>query len=155
MPNIILENGNHLRTTQCFANEAYGLESLLFYLPLNYNKSQVFLILKDTQGLYEIVELKKMKKEQNHVIYQVAINQNIRVTNDLMNLAILIFNADGSYLFSEDILMNITVDKYIIAKQINLVQQIGVQVQDYYKKIIALTEENKKIYNDMKGDHLS
>ena len=69
MPNIILENGNHLRTTQCFANETYGLESLLFYLPLNYNKSQVFLILKNTQGLCEIVELKKIKKEQNHVIY--------------------------------------------------------------------------------------
>jgi hypothetical protein len=39
MPNIIFESGSHLRTTQCSANETYGVESLLFYIPNCYDKS--------------------------------------------------------------------------------------------------------------------
>lgn len=151
MPNIIFENGSHLRTTQCSASETYGIESLLFYIPNSYDKSQIFLMLKNNQGLYEIVELTKVKRDKNHMVYQIAVNQNLRVSNDLMNLAILILNADGTYSFSDEIALNLTTNRYVLAKQVFIAQQVGAQVQEHYKKIVALTEENKKIYDYMKG----
>lgn len=154
MPNIIFEDGGHLRTTQCSASETYGVESLQFYLPLQYASSQFFLMLKNSQNLYEIVELTKTKRDKNHIICQVATGQNFRVSNDLMTLAILILNPNKNiYEFSKEIQINLTTDKYVIARQVQLAGQLGAQVQAYYHKIVELTEENKKIYNEMKGAH--
>ena len=151
MPNIILENGGHLRAALCSASETYGTESLLFYIPTSDINSQIFLMLENSQGVYEIVELTKIKRDKSHMIYQIAANQNLRVSNDLMNLAILILNADGTYILSDNVSLNLNTSKYVAAQQVYIAQQVGTQVQDYYKKIVALTEENKKIYEKMKG----
>lgn len=154
MPNIILEDGGHLRTTQCSASETYGIESLQFYIPNHHASSQIFLMLKNSQNLYEIVELSKVKRDKNHIICQIAAGQNFRVSNDLMTLAILIVNpVKNIYEFSKEIQMNLTTDKYVIARQVQLAGQLGAQVQAYYHKIVELTEENKKLYNQMKGAH--
>ena len=155
MPNIILEDGGHLRTTQYSADEVYGIESLQIYIPTIYNNSQIFLMLKNRQNLYEIVELVKSKREKNHIICKIAAGQNFRVSNDLMTLAILILDpVKNIFEFSKEIEINLTTDKYIIARQIQLAAQLGSQVQAYYQKIVELTEENKKIYEQMKGVHI-
>lgn len=151
MPNIILENGGHLRTTQCSADETYGVESLYFYIPNTYTDSSIFLMLKNSQNLYEIVELTKFKRDKNHIVYQIAVNQNLRVSNDLITLAILILKPDGTYVFSDNVNLKLTTNNYVLARQVYIAQQVGSQVQDYYKKIITLTEENRNIYNQMKG----
>ena len=154
MPNIIFEEGGNLRTTQCSTNETYGIESLQFYIPLSHANSQAFLILKNSQNLYEIVELSKAKRDKNHIIYQIASGQTFRVSNDLMSLAILLLDPNKNiYEFSKEISLNLTTDKYVIARQIQLAGQLGAQVQAYYQKIVNLTEENKKIYDYMKGVH--
>lgn len=151
MPNIIFENGGHLRTTQCSASETYGVESLQFYIPNIHTDSQIFLMLKNSQNLYEIVELTKFKRDKNHMVYQIAANQSLRVSNDLMTLAILILDSNGTHSFSNEVQLNLTTNNYVLTRQVFIAQQVGVQVQDHYKKILALTEENRNIYNAMKG----
>ena len=154
MPNIIFEDGGHLRTTQCSTDETYGVESLSFYIPNSYNDVNVFLVLRNSQNLCEIVELTKVKRDKNHMVYQIAAKQSLRVSNDLMTLAILILGSNGIYSFSNEVQMNLNTNNYMITRQIYIAQQVGALVQDYYKKILALTEENRNIYNAMKGAFL-
>ena len=152
MQNVILKN--QFQLLELVNNFHLFVESLQFYIPNTYTDSSIFLVLKNSQNLYEIVELTKFKRDKNHIVYQIAANQNLRVSNDLMTLAILILNSNGTHSFSNELQLNLTTNNYVLTRQVFIAQQVGAQVQDHYKKILALTEENRNIYNAMKGAFL-
>ena len=68
-------------TKSVFEKQIVGLKNLGYDF-ITYEQLQKFKI--SNQGLYEIVELTKVKRDKNHMVYQIAVNQNLRVSNDLM-----------------------------------------------------------------------
>lgn len=83
--NIILSDTGSLRATQFNAKECYDISNIKFHVPAQQAEhNQVFVVMKNANNLYEIVELAKARVPQsaNHVLYKLPINQTLRINNE-------------------------------------------------------------------------
>ena len=151
--NIIINEAGQLRTTQFDSQLHYDIGDINFYVPEAIkNNIQLFLILKNKKNLFEIVELVHTGFQGSNAKYNVSINQNIRVNDEEVNVSLLLLNRKSeTYKISNSIDMFINTEHYKLARQISIASQVGSQVQTLYSQILALTEENKKIYNQIVG----
>ena len=152
--NIITNESGHIRTTQFSSTTHYDIGEINFYAPSSMaSHAQMFLILKNKKGLYEIIELVRSGTQGTNALYRIPVNQALRVNDEEVEVRLLILNtAADTYILSSPVNMFIHTNNYNIARQIYIAQQIGSSTQAMYSKIVAMTEENKKIYeNMMKG----
>lgn len=132
-------------------NIEFAIENKL--LPTRY---QVFLIIKTQNNLYDIIELVHVKqKDTQYVnsIFQLSLDQPLRIENEQVTLKLLIINSiTTTYNYSSDFILNIRTDHYKIARQVYVSQLVGQKVEDYYSKITMLAEHILK-QDDQKGDN--
>lgn len=142
--NFIFEGPDKLRVTSFSSVVHYNIEDLNFYISSRAFPSQVqvFLILKSQSGLYEIVELHKAGTSGQNILYKIPINQTLRITDEetIMQIMVLDYNIPTYYL-SNTVKINICTNNYKLARQVYIAQEVGATVQDYYAKIIALSEK--------------
>lgn len=148
--NFIFEGPDRLRVTSYSAVAHYDVGELNFYISTKFGqKLQVFMILKNESGLYEIVELTKAGASGQNILYKLPINQRLRVGNEKVQLSILVLN-DDLYYISQPTNIQITTDNYVLARQVYIAQEVGSVVQDCYARTLALVEQlNEK----KKGDN--
>ena len=143
-----------LRTTQFDRKNTYELGEIHFHIPTVYaNTCQVFIVMKNVNKLYEIVELGKTAHSTNsqYIIYKLPINQEIRINNEEVELNILLINIESG-MYEQSLPMNIKIstNNYTIARQVYIAKSVGQEIYSLYTKILGLTEENKKIYEKIK-----
>lgn len=150
--NFIFEGPNKLRVTSFSSVARYDVGELNFYISTKFgSRLQVFMILKNEVGLYEIVELAKSGVSGQNVLYKLPINQKLRVGNERVFLSLLLLdNVNNTYYISPETQIHITTDNYILARQVYIAQEIGSAVQDCYARVLALAEQIEK---NEKGDN--
>lgn len=155
--NFILDNKGEVRMTSFSQSQTYDIGEINFYVPATevLNK-QIFLVLKNADSLYEIIELKIVKDKSSNLnlLYKVTLNGTIRINNELVNVYLMFIDKDnGEINFSAEKKINISTEKYSLARSVYMAQQINTNIAEYYAKIMALTEQNKELYEKIqKGD---
>lgn len=151
-PNFIMGGNSQLRATNFIPDSQYDIGELNFYVSSNTPSThQVFLILTDQKKMVEIIELQKVGTQGNNILYKVPLNQTLRIKDGQVLLSIMILDGEhGTYDISSKYAVNITIKQYELARQVYIVQNINAQTQSAYAKILAMTEENRKIYNEIK-----
>lgn len=150
--NIILGNAGDLRTTQFSFSTVYDIGEVNFYIPTaKANSNQVFLVLKNSRNLREIVELIRSKNDTQksvNALYKLNINSSIRVGDDeAVEIYLLLINKEtDEYSTSSKLKINLSAENYKIARQIKIVEEVNQKVQEYYAKILVLTEINQELY---------
>lgn len=145
--NFIFEGPNKLRVTSFDTAAQYQIESLNFHVSTKFgSRIQVFMILKDEDGMLEIVELAKAGAINSTMVpYKLPINQKIRIGNEKVALSILVIdNESGISYTSPATRIHILTNNYTIARQVYIAQEVGAKVQDCYAKILALTEKMER-----------
>lgn len=151
-PNFIMADNTQLRATQFNPGSQYDIGEMNFYIPFAMaSDSQVFLILKGEKGLIDIVELNKVGSQGSNILYKLSLNQKLRIAKEKVLLKMLVLNPkDGTYKLSSGYSVNISTEHYELARQVYIAQCINASTQSAYAKILALTEENRAIYEKIK-----
>lgn len=112
--------------------------------------------MRTPNNLYEIVELAKAKVPSSggQTLYKLPINQALRINNEQVELSMLLIDLEsGEHSRSYPIKISISTENYTLARQVYIAQQVNQKIQDLYIKILALTDENKELYEKMReGD---
>lgn len=154
---IYLEKDGVLRLSKGFPliNQDIGDINFFVYAKGRVNR-QVFLILKDEQGLHEVVELKQIGVASDgrpYKVYRISLKQKLRLTTQRVSLSLFLLEIGTSnYEVSENTLtLSLTTDRFNLHREIYLSQELGSKVQCYYEKIVTLLEQLTTI--DEKGDN--
>ena len=155
--NIILSNAGDLRTTQFSFSTVYDIGEVNFYIPTaKANSNQVFLVLKNGRNLREIVELIRSKNETQksvNALYKLNINSSIRVGDEAVEIYLLLINKEtDEYSTSSKLKINLSAENYKIARQAKIVEEVSQKVQEYYTKILVLTEINQELYKKIEEE---
>ena len=67
--NIIL-NDNTIRTTKFNKEETYELSDINIYIPNDQNHTNAYIILKNQQGIYDIIPIEFAEKTTTHKKYR-------------------------------------------------------------------------------------
>ena len=155
MANFIMNEAGSIRSTQFSPSIEYDIGEICFYVPQSIS-GQVFLVVRGENNLYEIVELTRAKgiQQGTNILYKLSLEQPLRIDKATATMYLLVINTqDGSYMISSQFKVKITCEKYKIARSVYLSQQVGQKVQYLYTQMLALTEENRKIADELKrGD---
>ena len=148
--NFIFESPTKIRTTTFSPSITYDIGELNFYVSVKFGSNfQVFLILKNQKGIYDIVELTKTNTSTGlNVLYKLPINQTLRVNKELVEASLLVLNNDGTYNLSNAIKVFVSTENYALARQVYIAQEVGKSVQDCYSKVLLLTEKNEEMHKD-------
>lgn len=148
--NFIFESPTKMRTTNFSPSITYDIGELNFYVSVKFGSNfQVFLVLKNQKGIYDIVELTKTNTSTGlNVLYKLPINQTLRVNKELVEASLLVLNNDGTYNLSNAIKVFVSTENYALARQVYIAQEVGKSVQDCYSKVLLLTEKNEEMHKD-------
>lgn len=155
--NFILDSKGEVRMTSFSQSQIYDIGEINFYVPATevLNK-QIFLVLKNTDSLYEIIELKIVKDKSSNLnlLYKVTLNGTIRINNELVSVYLMFIDKDnGEINFSAEKKIKISTEKYSLARSVYMAQQINANIAEYYAKIVALTAQNQELYEKLqRGD---
>lgn len=146
--NLIINEAGQVRTTQFSSTTHYDIGEINFYAPSSMVVSaQVYLILKNKTGMYEIIELARSGPQGTNILYRIPINQALRVNDEEVEVRLLVINiANDTYKISSSVNMIIHTNHYNLARQVYIAQQVGQTTQTFFAKISAMTEEVKQIY---------
>lgn len=154
--NIILTDNNAIRATQFSATAKYNIEEINFYIPVKKARdNQVFIIMKNSKNLYEIVELIHLKEgsTSTNMLYKVPLKQALRINNESVNFNLMLINIDtGEYTYSSSFTINMQTDTFRMAQQVFTAQQVNRQVQEYYVKTLELANRIEELYNNNKEE---
>lgn len=154
--NIILTDNNAIRATQFSATAKYNIEEINFYIPVKKARdNQVFIIMKNSKNLYEIVELIHLKEgsTSTNMLYKVPLKQALRINNESVNFNLMLINIDtGEYTYSSSFTINMQTDTFRMAQQVFTAQQVNRQVQEYYVKTLELANRMEELYNNNKEE---
>lgn len=151
--NLILNTSGAIRATQFTATAHYDVGDLNIYVPAQstVKYTQVFLSLRNEQGICEIIELTKTGNSGSNVLYKLSLDQPMRISDEKMELKILLLNGtDGTYALSNPFSIYLHTNNYVPARQIYLARNIGARMQELYIQVLALTEENRKLVNEIR-----
>ena len=154
--NIILTDNNAIRATQFSATTKYNIEEINFYIPVKKARdNQVFIIMKNSKNLYEIVELIHLKEgsTSTNMLYKVPVKQALRINNESVNFNLMLININtGEYTYSSSFKINMQTDTFRMAQQVFTAQQVNRQVQEYYVKTLELVNRMEELYNNNKEE---
>lgn len=146
--NLIINEAGQVRTTQFNSTTHYDIGEINIYAPSSMvTNAQMYLILKNKKGMYEIIELTRSGSQGTNILYRIPINQALRVNDEEVEVRVLLINnKNDTYKLSSSVNMIISTNYYNLTRQVFIAQQIGQTTQSLFAKIAAMTEENKKIY---------
>ena len=149
--NIIL-NGNTIRTTKFNKEETYELSDINIYIPNDQNHTNAYIILKNQQGIYDIIPIEFAEKTTTHKKYRITYTNPIRISSGEAEIKVLLLDIENNYscIISDNLICNINIDNYKIAHQTVISEQFGNSIKTMYEKINQLTEMNINIYEKMK-----
>lgn len=105
-------------------------------------KKQIFLIMKNDQGLIEIVEFVRVgadKDMPSYSLYSIPLDAALRISNEKVEAKILILDVNTStYKITNSFTMVILSKEFELARQVFLVKDFGAKVQTYYTKLVEL-----------------
>ena len=151
--NLILNSSKNIMTTNFFIGTHYDIGDLNFYIPQKslIQHTQVYVMLKNTKGIYEIVELEKVDSSGSNDIYRFSLEQPMRIKDEKVELKILLLNgANGTYIVSNPFDIYLHTNNYVPARQIYIARDIGARMQELYIEVLALTEENRKLVDEIR-----
>lgn len=153
---IYLEKNGLLRLGEGFPLSKQDIGDINFFVHSeNCKNRQIFLMLKDEQGLHEVVELKQIGVSNNgkpYKVYRISLKQKLRLTTNRVTLSLFLLEISTSnYETSNNTLdLNLTTDRFNLHREIYLTQDLGIKVKGYYEKIVTLLEQ---LIIDEKGDN--
>ena len=151
--NIIL-NDNTIRTTKFNKEEIYELSDINIYIPNEQNHTNAYIILKNQQGIYDIIPIELSEKTTTHKKYRITYTNPIRISSGEVEIKVLLLDIENNYscIISDNLICNINIDNYQICYQTVISEQLGNSIKSMYEKIKQLTEMNIEIYDKiMKG----
>lgn len=105
-------------------------------------KKQIFLIMKNDQGLIEIVEFVRVgadKDMPSYSLYSIPLDAALRISNEKIEAKILILDVNTStYKITNSFTMVILSNEFELARQVFLVKDFGAKAQTYYTKLVEL-----------------
>lgn len=151
--NIIL-NDNTIRTTKFNKEETYELSDINIYIPNDQKHTNAYIILKNQQGIYDIIPIELVEKTTTHKRYKITYTNPIRIPSGEIEIKVLLLDIENNYscIISDNLICNINIDNYRIAYQTVISEQLGNSIKTMYEKINQLTEMNINIYEEMKGE---
>ena len=146
--NIIL-NDNIIRTTKFNKEEVYELSDINIYIPNEQNHTNAYIILKNQQGIYDIIPIELAEKTTTHKKYRITYTNPIRISSGEVEIKVLLLDVNKNYssIISGDLVCSVNIDNYRIAYQTIISEQLGKTVAKTYDKIRELTEMNIEIYD--------
>lgn len=143
MARIIISN-NYTQKTEGFSTtDAVDIGDIK--VSINHKveeKKQVFLLLKDSRGLLEVIELVQSGRDSNGSLYVPSLESGIRTKNGLVKCQVLIIDVNtATYKVTSSFNTQLSSSQYELARQIYLVKDFGVKVQKYYTKIVDLIQQ--------------
>ena len=146
--NIIL-NDNTIRTTKFNKEETYELSDINIYIPNDQNHTNAYIILKNQQGIYDIIPIEFFERTATHRKYKITYNNPIRIGSGDVEVKLLLMDVNKNYssIISGDLVCSVNIDNYRIAYQTIISEQLGKTVAKTYDKIRELTEMNIEIYD--------
>lgn len=137
--NNVLELKKGTSSTQELGELTFYVYSKIGELP-----KQVFLIMKDNQGMREIIELdyKGVDATRPYKLYKPGLRQSVRVTSGTVTMQIMVLIAGtDDYFLSTPLTVNVTTEQYNLTRQVYLTQELGSRVQGYYEEIVKLFKQ--------------
>ena len=154
--NIIL-NDNTIRTTKFNKEEVYELSDINIYIPNDQKHTNAYIILKNQQGIYDIIPIELVEKTTTHKKYRITYTNSIRISSDEVEIKVLLLDVENNYscIISDSLICNINVDNYKISHQTVISEQLGNSIKTMYGKINQLTEMNINIYEKIKESEIN
>lgn len=123
----------------------YDISELQFFLSKKVCQMamQVYLIMQNEKGVYEIVELvwKQGNTASLTQLFEPTLNQPIRFQHEPVTIQLLIlYNGDGTYKVTNTVKLKLSTKNYEIARQVYIVKEVENKLQDCYSKILAFNE---------------
>lgn len=155
MAEITFTSTGNLQTSGLMANAACQIEDITFYTsPLLGQNLQVFLVLRTPNKLVEIIELTKVGVVKKGTQYAVPLKQELRVNGEKVALKLLVVDPkDATYRLSNEISATILTSHYKMARQTYIASAVGQKAEEYYKKIVALTQLNQELYDNIRREN--
>ena len=143
--NVIYEKNGTLRLKDFSLVEPNDLSSMDFYVALAaHTETQVFLILRDTEsGLHEVVELQECTNSFGRPVFRIPLTYSLRLnkTHVTMQLMILDVKAQTHTLSDLSPTVVVSTENYKLAREIAMVNELGVKAKTYYEAIIQALQE--------------
>ena len=147
--NIIYEvDRQNLRFIGLNPNTKYQLNDLNFYIPKEYKNAIPFLLIKDSKEKQDIIKLAAVGADNNYNIFSVALANSILVMAGPSVISLLLIT-DDTFTFSNSQFLLLDFEKYNIAHQISLIEDLSKNLITTYKKIEQLTNINIDIYENI------
>ena len=155
MAEITFTSSGILQTSGLMANVPCQIEEITFYIsPLLGQNLQMFLVLRTPNKLTEIIELTKVGVVKKGTQFSVPLKQELRVNGEKVALKILLIDPkDDTYRFSNEISATILTSHYKMARQAYIASSVGQKTEEYYKKIVALTQLNQELYDNIRREN--
>lgn len=150
--NIILNEDCTLRTTKMSQSETYDLSDIDFFIPNKFNSFCIFVVLINSVGLTEIIQLNFMENSHQYKKYKITYSNSIRIDSGEIEIKIILVDSTSRDVFissGDKLICNITVDNYKIARQVAITNELSLSVYELYKKIEEMTEMNIDIYENI------
>lgn len=153
MANILLNEDYSIRTTKLNQTDIYDISKLLFYIPNTFNNMNVFILLKDSIGMVDIIPLQYSGNQSSYKIYKVNYSNQVRIKSGTVTLSIITFNHKNNScsISTGNIEFNISVENYKIGHQLAISQELNLYIKDVLEKIMKLTDINIDIYEKITG----
>lgn len=154
--NIIL-NDNTIRTTKFNKEEIYELSDINIYIPNDQKHTNAYIILKNQQGVYDIIPVELAERTTTHKKYRITYTNTIRISSGEAEIKVLLLDIENNYssIISDNLICNINIDNYKIAHQTVISEQLCNSIKSMYEKINQLTEMNINIYEKIKESEIN
>ena len=91
--NIIL-NDNTIRTTKFNEEETYELSDINIYIPNDQKHTNAYIILKNQQGIYDIIPIELVEKTTTHKKYRITYTNPIRISSGEAEIKVLLLDIE-------------------------------------------------------------
>lgn len=142
--NVIYETNGNLRLRDFSLTKPVDLSEIDFYVGLAAKTQiQVFLILTNADnGIHEIVELKQTENMLGRPVFRIPLTYSLRFDTARVNMQLVIFDVDAQTSeISQSAKAYVSAEKYKVAREIAIVNELGKEVKVYYEAIIKALED--------------
>lgn len=138
--NIVLED-NNLRMVNHNQDESYDLDSLIFYIPIEYKDIAPYLIIKQ-DSITDVVRLKKITGTNKSYDSYVCDLTPIKVKSGGCQISLLLLTLETEranfVIGTPFVLLNLNIENYSFKYQIYFVESLSRTVSSTYEKIVNL-----------------
>lgn len=113
----------------------------------NKRPNQVYLIMTDTRGMRDIIELeyKGVANDPVYRVYAPALRHHVRIRDGKTTVKLMeLVPGSDEYALSTDLSLTLLIDQYELTRQVYLTEALGTKVKAYYSRIVDLFQQLKE-----------